>query len=103
MGYTLESRQMFSDASVSATAIAARKPAPPAPMMAISEVITSIRQFPATQLIDPFDPSEHSLAQPSAADIDLRQLRTAQPIGVKAATGSFARSRQMPCTLSGRT
>src|SRR5262245_8147354 len=83
MGYTLESRQTFSDASVSANAIAARKPAPPAPMMAISEVITSMRQCLATQLIDPFDPSAHSLAQPSAADIDLHQLRTVQPVGAR--------------------
>jgi hypothetical protein len=94
---------MFSDASVSATAIAARKPAPPAPMMTISEVITSMRQFPATQLIDPFDPSERSLAQPSAADIDLRQLRTAQTVGVKAATGVFRTMTPDAMPLSGRT
>jgi hypothetical protein len=62
-----------------------------------------MRQFPANQLVDPFDPLEHSLAQPSAADIDLRQLRTAQIVGVKAATAVFRTITRDAIPLSGRT
>jgi hypothetical protein len=36
------------------------------------------------RLIDPVDPCNGSLAQPSAADIDLHQLRTARLVGTAA-------------------